>query len=127
MPRLHYNMSQCYQRLGQPSEELNHLELFLAADPGLGKNPRLTEKVKARIEELRHTLGLDKAVAAAPERPLYKRWWLWTVVGSVAAAGAAGITIGVLASQGQSGPTGTQANLTWTNPNPQTAGFQLRL
>lgn len=36
--------------------------------------------------------------------PIYKRWWFWTIVGVGAAGAAAGITAGVLSSQGPAGP-----------------------
>jgi hypothetical protein len=42
------------------------------------------------------------AVAARPVRParepIYRRWWLWTIVGSVAAHGAVGAALGITAS-----------------------------
>lgn len=33
--------------------------------------------------------------APPPPRPVYKRWWLWTTVGSVVALGAVGLALGV--------------------------------
>lgn len=50
-------------------------------------------------------------VAASPQQlgrgpvPLYKKWWLWTVVGVVAAGTAAGITGGLIASRGGPPPS----------------------
>ena len=38
-------------------------------------------------------------------RPLYKRWWFWTIIGG--ALVATGTTIGVLASRGEENHPGT--------------------
>jgi hypothetical protein len=43
--------------------------------------------------------------ASPRKQPLYKRWWLWTIVAGVAVATAT--TIGVLASRGDDLPKGT--------------------
>src|SRR5262249_10232772 len=41
--------------------------------------------------------------------PLYKKWWLWTIVGGVVAVGA--ITAGVVASQQSPVPATSQGNI----------------
>lgn len=34
-------------------------------------------------------------VTSAPSRPVYKRWWFWTLIGAAAVGGAAAIAVGV--------------------------------
>jgi len=41
--------------------------------------------------------------APPPEKPVYKKWWLWTVVGVVAAGAAVGIAVGVTQSDRTTG------------------------
>jgi tetratricopeptide (TPR) repeat protein len=41
--------------------------------------------------------------------PVYKKWWLWTIVGAVVVAG--GVTAAVLATQGSDNPSGPFAQL----------------
>lgn len=45
------------------------------------------------------------ATPAAPEKPLYKRWWLWTAVGGVVVA--AGVITAVVLTSGSDGGTPT--------------------
>lgn len=47
------------------------------------------------------------ANVSRPSTPLYKRWWLWTAIGVVAAGAAAGIAVGVTRS-----PASSQSMLT---------------
>ena len=45
-------------------------------------------------------MALAPQPAASPEhRPVYKKWWFWTVVGVVAAGAATGIAVGVVGSR----------------------------
>jgi tetratricopeptide (TPR) repeat protein len=46
------------------------------------------------------------AAKPAADRPLYKKWWLWTVVGGVVVAGAVvGITVGALSARDHFNPS----------------------
>lgn len=115
LPRLHQNMARCHQLLGQRPEELQHLELFLNADPDIKKDPELQSSVQARIATLREELGMNKQAAAPPPpTPVYKRWWLWTTLGAVAAGTAAAIAGGVLATR-DSGPQFPASPVNFTN------------
>lgn len=42
---------------------------------------------------------------AAPQKPLYKRWWFWTALGVIVAGGASALTVGLL-SRSPTCPTG---------------------
>jgi tetratricopeptide (TPR) repeat protein len=57
--------------------------------------------------------------AATARTPVYKKWWLWTIVGVVAAGAAVGIAVGVTS---QSGPT-FNAGLGTVGPGALTVGF----
>lgn len=125
LPRLHYNMSQCHQQLGQFREELKHLELLLATDPDMHKEPARKQQVEDRIEELHKALGLDE-VPPTPT-PLYKRWWFWTLLGGAAAGAAAGITGGILAKDSLGGSSSlSNTAITWTALTQNSSALQLR-
>ncbi len=51
---------------------------------------------------------MQPLTARAQKRPVYKKWWLWTVVGVVAAGAAVGIGVGVTQSSSRfDAPLGT--------------------
>jgi hypothetical protein len=60
----------------------------VVATPGGARN------VQARLESLVKIVEVERKV---PPTPVYKRWWLWTLVGAVVVAGA--VTGGVLGSR----------------------------
>ena len=93
-PILHYNMSQCYKHMKRLREEYNELNLYLRMDDYLTKDAGLRQQVEGRVEALRKALGFDPWIAAGPKVPVYKRWWLWSTIGSVAASVA--VTAGML-------------------------------
>src|SRR5688572_29785855 len=53
--------------------------------------------VNARLESLVKVTVVKEVVEVERKVPVYKRWWLWTLVGAVVVAGA--VTGGVLGSQ----------------------------
>jgi tetratricopeptide (TPR) repeat protein len=59
------------------------------------------------------------APAPVAHTPVYKKWWLWTIVGVVAAGAAVGIAVGVTS---QSGPT-FNADLGTVGPGALKVGF----
>jgi hypothetical protein len=70
--------------------------------PGRPQALRATLRPKARPPLLERKLPLSPSAPATVERPFYKRWWFWTLVG-VAVTGA--VTAALLASRGQSSPS----------------------
>lgn len=126
-PRLHYNMARCYEHLGKQREEYDELNLYLKPDPEIGKDAKLLTQVQGRVDVLRKALGFDPSVAAGPKVPVYKRWWLWSTVSSVAAVVA--VIAGTALSEQLNRPTpeGTEVLIPhWTTSMTQTARFQLR-
>lgn len=98
LPRLHYNIAKCYQKLNRPKDELRHMELFSASDPDRSTAPEKHQAAQTRIAELRTQLGLDRKETT----PIHKRWWFWTILGTAAAGTAAGIAAAVTVSGGGS-------------------------
>lgn len=49
-------------------------------------------------------VAVARILVPPPERPLYKRWWLWTTVGLVAAGAVAGIVVATLPRDSQPMP-----------------------
>jgi tetratricopeptide (TPR) repeat protein len=127
-PVLLYNLGQAYRLLDDPEQALYFYRAYLRNDE---RAPNRAD-VEARIEALQTALEQKRAAAqpapkpsppvvapapapsmpavaqadrrndkAAPV-PLYKRWWLWTAVGVVAAGAAAGIAVGVTAQKSAS-------------------------
>lgn len=110
-PRLLYNLFLAHRDAGQLSQAVEALSAYLSTATDI-PNRALLEK---RREVLRETLAREQAAreaaaAADPaeqpaidlqpaseqfvERPLRKRWWLWTAVGAV----VAGTVVGVVAA-----------------------------
>jgi tetratricopeptide (TPR) repeat protein len=78
--------------------------------------PKVEPRVEPKVEPA-------PVVASAPPekhaKPIYKKWWLWTLVGVVAAGAAVGIAVGVTS---QSGPT-FNAGLGTVGPGALQVGF----
>lgn len=92
LPRLHYNIARCYQKLNRPKDELRLLELFTASDPDRATAPEKHQVAEKRIAELRTQLGLNRREST----PVHKRWWFWTLLGTAVAGTAAGVTAAVV-------------------------------
>ena len=108
VPRLLYSIARLQHRLGQNREALASYERFLvAAPPGDGELRLKAQEYKTQLEresaaasastssEVAPAPALSAhpaAAASAPRQPIYKKWWLWTLVG-VAAAGAITATV----------------------------------
>ena len=73
------------------------LQLVPASDERVPEVIRLRNQclqpAPARVEVV---LTAPAPAPAPPPKPLYRRWWLWTTLGVVVAAGVAGVTLGVV-------------------------------
>lgn len=90
----------------------DHTLLIKVGDHQLGAQApgfvaaRRTLRVQSRADD---TVRLKLAPALAEEReksePVYKKWWLWTIVGVVAAGAATGLAVGLSGREKQGEPS----------------------
>ncbi len=115
VPRLLYSIARLQHRLGQSREALSSYQRFLATAPP--SDAELRGKALEYKAQLEHDsaaaalpAGSDAAATPAiaaqsttaavtaaptPRQPIYKKWWLWTIVGVAAAGIAIGAGLGV--------------------------------
>ena len=117
LPRLLCNIGQAYRKLGNHRAAVAQYELCLKNDPEIDLAYRA--EVDSYIADRRQqwaaksrqaaaenpTTGavgrtVDKSTVAQPcpspaQTPVYKKWWLWTIVGVVVAGGAVGLGVGL--------------------------------
>src|SRR5260370_20453761 len=97
-PQLLFNMASALTRLDRPHEAAESLRAYLRVVPDDPDRASLEQRIRALEEKQRlldeerrarepHVVAPVVAPALAPpaKRPLYKRWWLWAIVGGVAA------------------------------------------
>jgi tetratricopeptide (TPR) repeat protein len=81
-PSLLLPIGRCYARLGRTAEAIFFYRGYLERAP----EARATD-VAPLLEDA------ERAQRAAAPAPLYRKWWLWTLVGSAAVVG---VTLGVV-------------------------------
>jgi len=115
------NIGRMQQKLGRHEESLEAYQRFL--DSALGKaNLALRVRVQGYLVEAQNTiaeqrkqttveqtrlavqqerlsaieskLSVEQKRLAAKARPIYKRWWFWTIIGGAVAAGVAAAAVG---------------------------------
>jgi tetratricopeptide (TPR) repeat protein len=104
-PALLFNMASALTKLDRPHDAAESLRAFLRVMPNDPDRAGIEERIRA-LEEKQRLIDDERRARAAPlvqsapptatpppRRPIYKRWWLWTLVG-VGAAGAA-VALGV--------------------------------
>lgn len=125
-PAFLYNIAQCHRQLGHDEEAIKFYQTYLRKVPRAANRAEVEKKIAAlEARAAENKAAAERAEKAAAEKaaaekeqksalltpiespmpksavatttPLYKKWWLWTIVG-VAAVGAA-VGIGVGASQ----------------------------
>jgi tetratricopeptide (TPR) repeat protein len=89
------NIGRIQQKLGRPAAAIATYRHYF---DGAGNDSR--ERIEAAcgfLKQAEKDLADQRAQAAnrLPEKPIYKKWWLWTTIGSIAVAAAA-ITAGVV-------------------------------
>lgn len=116
LPEFLFNIGQCHANLGNYEQAIFSLRKFLRLRPN-AKNREQVEEYIAELQEkqaaAKRKVELvpkdgDTSVEPAPRRPIYKRWWFWTGVATVAAAGTAAV---ILSSSGPSLPDTDLGNL----------------
>jgi tetratricopeptide (TPR) repeat protein len=94
-PAFDFNVGRVQERLEHWREAADAFERYLA------KTPDAPDEIRARVRVL-------LARASRAPKPVYKRWWLWTTVGVVVAAGVAtGLTLGLVPRDAQHRPART--------------------
>jgi tetratricopeptide (TPR) repeat protein len=107
LPGFLFNIGQCYRNLGDYDQAIFSFKKYLKLDP----NAANREKVEHLLEELedkkergegQKLVKKDKedkkepppdepeTPRPPPHKPIYSKWWFWTVVGGVAVAGGVG-------------------------------------
>jgi len=121
-PAFLYNIAQCYRQLGDKAEAIKFYRSYLRKVPEAPNREEvkslvasleaaMAEEKRAAENEVRPasppslsaTTPNTAATAAtltasAPPKqhvPVYKKWWLWTIVGVAAAGAAAGVAVAV--------------------------------
>lgn len=119
VPTLLFNIARLNHKLGRLKEAASVYEAYLRL--GTGTEPSLKEKAKEYLgqippqneppssppnpppepptapPDLQSQLSSFKPPPAAPSAdplPIYKRWWLWTVVGAVVLGGTIAVAVG---------------------------------
>jgi tetratricopeptide (TPR) repeat protein len=97
-PQFLFQIAEAYRQLGATEQALFYYERYLAGAPA-GPDRDIAERRVGEIEGLRAApppvpaAGLTSAagttaVAAKHPTPIWRRWWVWTAIGVVLAAGA---------------------------------------
>ena len=128
LPRLLCNIGQGYRKLGNHRAAVTQYELCLKSDPevDLAYRAEVENYIAERRQQWaaksrqgaaesptagRQGQSMDKGAVTQPcpnstaQTPVYKKWWLWTIVGVVVAGGAVGLGVGL--TQRQPAPTPT--------------------
>src|SRR5262245_40087591 len=125
-PSFLFNIGQCHRMLNEKSEAVRIYRTYLAEVP----NAPNRGSVWTMIRSLESAIKQDQQIKAVPPQeamppvepspqpavtvtqtappaqptPVYKRWWLWTIVGGVAAVGL-GVGLGVGLTQSAHAPS----------------------
>lgn len=106
-----FNIAQCERLLGEKEQAVRYYRAFLERvpePPNLADVQRWLARLDAQIEADRNAnvdrpapqgdepaaRPVDEPVSSDPV-PVYKKWWLWTIVGVVVAGGALGVGLGL--------------------------------
>jgi tetratricopeptide (TPR) repeat protein len=102
IPDFLFNIGQCYRNLGDYDSAIFSFKKFLKLDPDASNRDKVQELIddledKKAIGDTKR-LGLDKpkdppppVVIVQADTPIYKKWWFWTGIVVVGAAGGIGI------------------------------------
>jgi tetratricopeptide (TPR) repeat protein len=99
IPAFLFNIGQCYRNLGDYDAAIFSYRKYLKLAPD-AENRDQVEQLIADLEAKKDAqrteqLGLGRnpapAPAPAPDHPVYTRWWFWTGLAMIGAAGGVGI------------------------------------
>ena len=108
-PELLFNIGRALEKLGRPGEAANRLREYLVARPDSEDRAAVEARIGAldgeqRMLDARREAARKRAEQAPPPAPtpVYKKWWLWTVVGLVAVGAGVGLGVGLTQSSAPS-------------------------
>lgn len=128
-PRLLYNIARLQHKLGQVQPALASYQRFLDTSSAPADDELRTRASEYRAQLLRDhppttpssatppppvgplatpPAAPPPAAAVAPSEPVYKKWWVWTIVGVAAAGLVAGLVLST-SSRPASVPAGAQS------------------
>lgn len=90
-PWLLINIGRIQQKLGRPAEAIASYHAYF--ERAAGDSPTRAAAARGYLQQAESDLAASRA-GHLTDRPIYKRWWLWTTVGSAVAVAA--ITAGVV-------------------------------
>ena len=110
-PAILHKIALSYDQLGNLDQAIDYYQRYLDADPKSERRSGIEARI-AKLEELKEqkqpppaptppaatVVPTATAVTAAPaprRTPVYKKWWLWTIVGVAAAGLAVGLGVGL--------------------------------
>ena len=126
MPWLLINIGRTVQRLGRPQEAITYYERYKKAEPNIdaeavARIDKFIEQARALLEQTPEqptlpmppkpeptvappvaVVNLNPVPPAPPPpetKPVYKKWWFWTIIGVVVAGGVAGGVAGAVLSK----------------------------
>jgi len=110
-PRILFSIGRILHKQGMRDEALDYYQRFLAA-PVTEAEPR--QRAQTYIAELSalpsgavHVSPGKESAAAEKSIPLYRKWWLWTIIGGVVVAGVVtGVAVGVAVNNSNRIPEG---------------------
>ena len=103
LPKLLFNIAQCYRNLGQVDQALFTYKSYLHNVPNASNRTEVEgtidqleeEKARGESERLRLTPPKQDSEPTLEPRttqtPVYKKWWFWTTIAVVAVGGGVGI------------------------------------
>jgi tetratricopeptide (TPR) repeat protein len=106
-PLFLYNIAECYRELGAAERALFYYERFLAAKPDAPERDEVLDKITELEGTHRRARASHPRLVVTPEettpKPVpsvgpWRKWWFWTAVGAVLAAG---VTAAVLTGRSE--------------------------
>ncbi|HZS42558.1 MAG TPA: hypothetical protein VFF06_37265, partial [Polyangia bacterium] len=105
-----YNIARCEEELHQNQAAIETYQRYTAVSTSAVEREELAQRIERLRRESAVTAPAPAVLVRAPApppraRPIYRRWWLWTIVGGVAAASlAVGLGVGLGTSSSPSAP-----------------------
>ena len=102
IPAFLFNIGQCYRNLGDYDAAIFSYRKYLKLAPDAGNREQVEQLIAdleaKKDEQNTERLGLGRRDVApppapehAPDHPVYTRWWFWTGLAVIGAAGGVGI------------------------------------